>query len=171
MLPYARTAETAARLETLACRLGFALLQVQALESGAAQYLVLCSKAARGDGSETATRLLDKARKETFGTTIGEMKKAGLLSEALEVRFKVLLKERNWLVHKSRSDNSAALGSDDAALAMMNRVNGIADESVLLIKEIAALSTTFVLAAGITQEAVDRATEELMHGWEANDAI
>ena len=117
----ADTVAKASRLEVLARRVGFAVLQIQALESASAQYLVLRSKAIRGMGVDAAQRILDKARKETFGATIGAMKDAGLLSEDLEKRFKALLKERNWIVHRSRTDNSAALASDDSTSALLTR--------------------------------------------------
>lgn len=167
----ADTVAKASRLEALARRVGFAVLQVQALESASAQYLVLRSKATRGMGVDAAQRILEKARKETFGTTIGAMKNAGLLSEELANRFKALLKERNWLVHRSRTENSAALTSDDLASVLVARIDRAEDESRKLLHELAALSHTFVLDSGVPAEVVNAAISDVVQQWESNDAI
>lgn len=167
----ADTVAKASRLEDLVRRVGFAILQAQALESASAKYLVLRSKAVRGMGVDAAQRILDKSRKETFGTTVGAMKSAGLLSEGLEKRFKALLKERNWLVHRSRAYNSAALANDEATSALLARIDRIEGESRSLMHELAALSTQFVLAAGVPPDAVNAAASDLVHLWESNDPI
>ena len=165
------TAAVAVRLELLAKLIGFAVLQVQALESASAEYLVLRSKAKRGMGASEASALIERAKREPFGITVGGMAKAGLLSSELELRFRNVLKERNWLIHRSRSDNSAAMRSDEATSALLQRVQGIADDSVSLIREISELTTAFVRDAGVSQEAIDAATRDITLAWERNDAI
>lgn len=165
------TVAKASRLEVLARRIGFAVLQVQALEGASAQYLVLRTKAKRGMGAEAAQSILNKARKETFGTTIGAMKDAGLLSEELGNRFKALLRERNWLVHRSRSDNSAALSSDESTSALLGRIDGAEGEARKLLHELMNLSRQFVLDSGVPEEAVNAASAaEIVTQWESNDA-
>ena len=165
------TVAKASRLEVLARRVGFAVLQIQALEGASAQYLVLRSKVKRGMEADEAQRIVDKARRETFGTTVSLMKDAGLLSEDLEKRFKALLKERNWLVHRSRSENSAALASDESTTALLARIDGTEAESRKLLHALAELSEAFVLESGVSAEAIRAATADIVHGWEDNDAI
>jgi hypothetical protein len=168
----ANTVARAARLETLARRIGFAILQIQALEGASAQYLVLRTKTQRGMEAKAAQALVDAARREVFGQTIGAMKRAGLLSEDLGKRFKTLLDERNWLVHRSRGDNSAALLSDELTSTLVARVDRAEKEARKLLHEIADLSRQFVLDSGVSEEAVNAATAtELVRLWEANDAI
>jgi hypothetical protein len=99
------------------------------------------------------------------------MKTAGLLGDALEVRFQALLTERNWLVHRSRNEGNVAIANEEVAATLIARINEIADESRLLISEIAVLSAEFLLSSGVDPDAVRKATEEVIHRWEANDAI
>lgn len=168
----AETIAKADRLEVLARRIGFTVLQVQALEGASAQYLVLCTKAKRGMEATAAQKIVEKARKETFGATIGAMNKAGLLSDELENRFKLLLKERNWLIHRCRSENSAALLSDEATSTLLERINGAEAEARKLLHEIQNLAHKFVLASGVSEEAVNAASAaELVRQWDANYAI
>lgn len=162
----------ASRLEVLALRVGFTVLQIQALESASAQYLILRTKAKRGMGAKTAQAILDKASKETFGTTIGAMKSAGLLSEELEKRFQTLLKERNWLVHRSRSENSTALSSDDLTSTLLARISLAEEEARKLLHKLTKLSHQFLLESGVPVEAVNAASAaDVVRQWESNDAI
>ncbi len=165
------TVAKASRLGVLAIRVGFTVLQIQALEGASAQYLVLRSKVKRGMGAEEAQRIVDRARRETFGATVGLMKDAGLLSEDLEKRFKALLKERNWLVHRSRTDNSAALTNDESTAAMLARIDRAEAESRKLLQALVNLSEAYVLESGVSAEAIREATEEVVTGWEVSDAI
>ena len=80
-------------------------------------------------GLAAGNALLDKALSKTFGATIHQIAKAGLLSAQLEERLSNLLSERNWLVHKSRAQNRNAIYSDSATEKLVRRIDAMADES------------------------------------------
>lgn len=92
--------ERANRLAEISQRVGFAVWQLQELESASAQCFVLLAQATKGMGLEAGNNLLEKASKKTFGNTVRRMTKANLLSATLGTRFLNLLAERNWLVHR-----------------------------------------------------------------------
>lgn len=163
--------EKAERLAAIAQRIGFALWQIQELEGVSAQYFVLLVQAKKGMGVDAGNDLVEKAKKRTFGATIHQIAKAGLLSSELEVRFTNLLSERNWLVHRSRSDSRSAIHGDIAMQLLVARIDKMAEESLALLREIGALSVAYVKKYGVTQEHVNKEAEELLEQWHASDAI
>ncbi len=76
MDPFAYRLETADRLNLILNRMGFALWQLQELESVAANYFVLLVQAQKGMGLEAGNLLIEKAKKKTFGTTVRRLSEA-----------------------------------------------------------------------------------------------
>jgi hypothetical protein len=167
----AQQLQKADRLAVITQRVGFALWQIQELEGVSAQYFVLVAQAKKGMGLAAGSALDERARKKTFGTTLHKIAKAGLLSAALEVRFGNILSERNWLVHQSRADSRSAIHSDLAMQRLVARLDAIADESLLLLKEIRALSETYVKKHGVTEEYINEKAMELLKQWHTSDVI
>jgi len=163
--------EKANRLNAITQRVGFALWQIQELEGCTARYLILVTQARRGMGTKAGNELLDKALGKTFGTTIHRVTKAGLLSADLERRFCVLLRERNWLVHKSRAQSRNAIHSDPVAEKIILRLDAMADESNALLSEIGTLAERHVKNLGISQQQIEEATNRLLEQWHNPTAI
>lgn len=161
----------AERLAEITQRPGFALWQLQELEGVSAQYFVPVDQAKREMGQAAGKVLTEKALGKTFGATIDEMTKAGLLDPDFEALFDTRLNESNWLVHKSRSQSRSALHSDDAAAKLMSRPDGIAEESLVLLREVGARAEHHVKTLGVTHQFIDRAVAELLHQWHESDAI
>ncbi|MBL6749431.1 MAG: hypothetical protein ISP90_02870 [Nevskia sp.] len=153
------------RLAAITQSIGFTLWQIQELEGCAAQYIVLLTQATPGMGTEAGLALIDKALSKTFGHTIHQLAKAGLLSEELERRFMALLNERNWLVHKSRGENRDAIHGDAAAQRLLDRLGAMECESKALLNQIGSLAEKHVLGAGITRRRIDELTGLLLERW------
>jgi uncharacterized protein YutE (UPF0331/DUF86 family) len=162
--------EMADRLSQVFHRLGFVLWQIQELESVAAQYFVLVAEAQKGMGLDAGNALIEKAQKKTFGATVSRFSKAGLLPPDLEGRFKHLLAERNWLVHRSRTDSRNVAHHDAAAMKLVDRLDAIAEESLALSKEIAELTERFVKKHGVTEEYIRKTAKHLLEEWHKPDA-
>jgi uncharacterized protein YutE (UPF0331/DUF86 family) len=162
--------EMADRLNQVFQRIGFVLWQIQELESVAAQYFVLVAEAQKGMGLDAGNVLIENARKKTFGGTITRLGKAGLLPPDLEGRLKHLLAERNWLVHGSRADSRNVARHDAAAMKLVVRLDGIAEESLALLKEIAGLTERFVKKHGVTEEYISETAKRLLEEWHKPDA-
>ena len=163
--------QLADRLSAITQKVGFALWQLQELEGVSAQYFVLLVQAEKGMGLNEANALIEKAQHKTFGATIHQLTRAGLLSLGLDTRFTNLLAERNWLVHKSRASSRSAIHSDTSMNKLISRLDAIADESLALIKEVAVLVDRFVkIHGGITEQQINEKTNQLLEEWHASDA-
>jgi hypothetical protein len=92
------------------------------------QYYVLVVHAKPGMGFEAGQALVDKAQSKTFGSTITQLAKAKQLPQEVEARFQTVLKERNWLVHGSRSSSRNAIHDDQACNLRMPATAGAARE-------------------------------------------
>jgi uncharacterized protein YutE (UPF0331/DUF86 family) len=162
--------EMADRLNQVFHRIGFVLWQIQELESVAAQYFVLVAEAQKGMGLDAGNVLIENAQKKTFGATLSRLGKAGLVPPDLEGRFRHLLAERNWLVHRSRADSRNVAHHDAAARKLVVRLDGIAEESLSLLKEIAELTERFVKKHGVTEEYIRETANHLLEEWHKPDA-
>lgn len=149
---------------------GFVLWQLQKLEGRAAHYFVLLAQAAPAMGRAAGETLVSKALGKTFGTTIHQMTKALLLDDGLASRFRSLLEERNWLVHRSRAGSRGAIHGEDAMQVLLSRLERIADEAEALLKEVVALARRFVAERGVSKQEIDRATRQLLQQWHKADA-
>lgn len=163
--------QQAERLKSITQRIGFALWQIQELEGVSAQYFVLLTQAKRGMGEAAANALIEKSKKKTFGNTIYNITKQGLLSIELKDRFLNLLSERNWLVHSSRADSRNSIQSDNAMNKLISRIDNMADESLSILKEIGSLIVSFIEKHGIAKEDINKKAEELLRQWHASAEI
>ncbi len=161
--------EKADRLNAITQRVGYALWQLQELEGVTAQYFVLSAKAKKGMGLDAGNTLLDKAMKNTFGVTIKQMSKAGLLSAELQDRFDNLLNERNWLVHKSRADSRSAIHKREVMERVVKRIDAIADEGLFLLKKIGGLSDAHVKKHGLSEEYIAKTAKKILERWHTSD--
>jgi len=166
-----RQLEKANRLFAITQQVGFALWQLQELESVCATYYVLVEEAEIGMGEEGGNSLEERAKKKTFGQTIHKLVKAGLLTEETEVKFKSLLSERNWLVHSSRGSSRSAIHSETHMLSLLGRLKEISEDSLALLKHIGTLTEAHVKKYGITEEYIEKKSKEILEQWHATDAI
>jgi len=163
--------EKANRLSAISQRVGFALWQLQELEGVCATYYVLVEEAKLGIGEEAGNTLEERAKKKTFGTTIHKLVKAGLLDKEIEARFKILLFERNWLVHSSRASSRSAIHSDAHMRALLNRLNKISEESLALLKKVGERTEAHVKKYGVSEEYIEKKSKEILEQWRSTDAI
>lgn len=159
------------QLDAITQRVGSALWQLQELEGATAQYFVLVAQATLGMGHEAGQSLLDKAQNKTFGSTVTQLAKAKLLPQELEARFKALLVERNWLVHSSRASNRNAVHDDSACDSLLERLNLIAEEARLLLKQVVKQVEVYANGSGISPAKIDALASEILKQWHGNDAI
>ena len=162
--------DKADRLSAITQRVGFALWQLQELEGVTAQYFDVAAQSKKGIGLDAGNVLLDKAKKNTFGETIRQITKAGLLSAELQDVFKNLLRERNWLVHRSRAESRSAIHSDVAMQRVMNRLDSLAGEALILLRKMGALSDAHAKKHGVSEEYIAKKANEILEQWHTSDA-
>lgn len=87
----------------LYCCLGESLFAVQLLEDALSHSIVI--KKTEPNQKKEANILLEEQRSYTFGKALNIAKRESLLPKQLEKDLSEFLRERNWLIHKSISDN------------------------------------------------------------------
>jgi hypothetical protein len=162
--------QRADRLAEIARGVGFALWQLQELEGATALYFVLVAQARKGMGFANGNALIQTAQSKTFGITIRELGKVGLLKLEIQQRFDGLLKERNWLVHNSRASNRSAVHSDAAMQKLLVRLDSIVEESNALLKQLGALAEMHVRQHGVSEQEIDERANLLLQEWQTSDA-
>lgn len=171
MTTLAQQLEKADRLATVTQGVGFALWQLQELEGVAAAHFVLLVQAKEGMGLAEGNALVEKAQTKTFGATLHQIAKAGLISPEMEKRFAKLLAERNWLVHRSRAESRNVIHHDRAMAALVARLDAMAVEALDLLMYIDAETGNFVQKHGVSMRYVEQASNQLLEQWHAADAL
>jgi hypothetical protein len=159
------------RLSAISERVGFALWQIQELESIAAHLYVLCGSAKPGMGLAAGEALLASAMEVTFGRTIARIRRAALVDESLQRRLDVFLNERNWLVHKSRLESRSAVHQVSEFTQLMARLREIDRVALALIRSLGSVIEGFAKSHGVTQAYVDAEAKRLLHAWRSGNAI
>ena len=163
--------QNAERLDEITRRIGFALWQLQELEQVSATYFALLANASRGMGLQAGEALVAKAQGETFGQTISKLRAANLVSDELETRVLGLLRERNWLVHASRSDSHGAVYANATFESLKLRLDKLAKAALALLLEIGVLAERHVIAHKLSQQEIDVGASTLLKSWRESDAI
>jgi hypothetical protein len=153
------------RLELISGKVGQTLWQLQVLEEVIAKFFVLVVQAKQGMGREDVEVKIGSALKGTFGSTIKELIKEQKMPEALEPRFKHLLAERNWLVHRSRSDSKDAVLTDKGCRDLIVRLDAIAEETTMLLEHVVVEADAFVQSHGVKTENIDESVKRTMEQW------
>jgi hypothetical protein len=161
--------QKAERLFRITQRIGFALWQLQELEGVAAHYVVLLTQAKKGMGSEAGIALLEPVQSLPFGGILTKITNAGLLDADLATRFKKVLVERNWLVHKSRGTSRNALSSDSGTDKVVGRVDALAEEARSLLQVLGPKIENYVREQGTSMKDVDERASALLDQWHASD--
>ena len=161
------------RLGEIFEKIGYALWQIQELEGALATYYVLVVLAEPGMGSEAGMALEEEEskKKKTLGQTIRQLRDANLLDTHLEANLRNLLKERNWLVHKSRAASRSAAHHDEAALALIARIDGMADQALALLRLVSAEIHQYVNGLGVSDEEISTKSIEILDQWHADDGL
>ncbi len=107
--------------------LGESLCAVQILEDALSHSIVI--KKTEPDQKKKADNLLKKQRSYTFGRALSIVKKELLLPKPLENELSELLKERNWLIHKSITDNKKDYRTDSYFNQLFERIKAIASKA------------------------------------------
>jgi hypothetical protein len=161
--------QQAERLFLITQRVGFALWQLQELEGVAAHYVVLVTQARKGMGSEAGMALLGPVLRLPFGGILNMITNAGLLDADLQTRFKKILGERNWLVHKSCSTSRDARFSDPGTDKVVERVDALAEEARSLLQVLGLQIEGYVREQGVSMKDVDERASALLEQWHASD--
>lgn len=158
--------EMAGRLDAVLRCLGYALWQLQELETAIATCVVVRLRDSRGVGTVAGTAISASVEKRTLGQLLHELSGAGVLTDDQVARLRDLLEDRNWLVHRSRRDHRGILTDDIELRALVERLEGVSERTLVLLKEVGAEIERYVVSTGVPQELIDREAARLVESWE-----
>lgn len=104
--------------------LGESLCAVQILEDALSHSIVI--KKTEPHEKKKADEFLMEQRSYTFGKALNIVKKESLLPETLINELSELLKNRNWLIHKSITENKEIYRTDFFYKTLSEKTNAIA---------------------------------------------
>lgn len=153
------------RLPLLISSIGFAFWQLQDMENAARGYLVVRWAPKRGLGHDVELAISQKVDKMPFGGVIADLRKRGAISESLANDLEAAKAERNWLVHHSRRETRGILSREPALVALIHRLDAMAQESLRLHKALALELERFAVQSGVSQGSIDRESLRLAKSW------
>lgn len=107
----------------LYCCIGESFVAIQLLEDALSHSIVI--KKTEPVQQKEADILLKKHRSYTFGKGLGIAKKDSLLPKSIENELSAFLKERNWFIHKSITENKEEYRTDSFFNKLVERTNAI----------------------------------------------
>ena len=147
-------------------RVGFALWQIQELESTIAHYLVLVYKLEPDIAREEAESVLERTRRKTLGQLLGQLKSQGPINTELIERLDRFVEHRNWLAHRSRSESRRQVYQNSRNHEILSRLDWIASEALALMKLFAEGLLTHLESHGLSREEIDKRAAETMQQWQ-----
>ncbi len=139
-------------LYTVNSQVGSTMWHIQLLEFTLVHYIVMVHRLQPGVDKEMAYRVLDEVSGKTLGQLIGELRKNNDLDEGLDDRLKAFLKERNWLIHRSRDDSHLAVYYPDKLAVLMGRLDSLTVEALNLSKAFTSRLESFMIRIGKSEK-------------------
>lgn len=153
-------------LQDVLYRVGFALWQIQELESTVAHYLVMVHRFEPGVAREEAESALEKTRRKTLGQLLGELKSNEPIPRELVERLDQFVEHRNWLAHRSRTDSRKLVYQSSRNSELFHKLDWIAAEALALMKLFAEELIVHLESHGLSREEIDKRAMLLMQQWE-----
>jgi hypothetical protein len=142
--------------------LGHTLQRIQQLEATLVAYLTLALERSPDVASEEAAGLLDGQKVSILRRLISKMKPSGL---DWEDRFRKVMDERSWLIHKGGFALASEQNEPDTTARAVQRLAATAREATALGDRLRSNLEAHLGEAGITAEEVRKRTDEVIHRW------
>jgi hypothetical protein len=144
-------------------RIGLALWHSQALEDALCYHITLVLKMPVSKAEVEVREVLEKMQSKTLGALIAELRKGNtaLVSE-FESRLDQFLKDRNWLVHKSWRQHHGDLYEPQRVIALVARLNAMANEALELQLLFAQIGHEWALQQGVSPESLEKHTRRIL---------
>lgn len=107
--------------------------------------------------------VLGKQRGQTLGPLIGTAKANKTIPKRLIDRFDVLLKDRNWLIHRCGTEEFLSLRNDRERQRLYQRLDDFSEETIELHEEIHSLFEGWFTELGYNLEESYTLAEDMLH--------
>jgi hypothetical protein len=111
---------------------------------------------------------LESAQGLPFGATLKKIMNTGFFDASLETRFRKILRERNWLVHKSCGTNRNAPFSDPAMDKVVRRDDAMPEEARSLLQVFGLKVEGYAREQAVSMKDVDERANTLLAQWHAS---
>ena len=154
-----------AQLAEVTSEVGFALWQIQILESAMGTYLVLVHRATPATARIEVEAMFAKAGKRTLGQLLQAIQATEDAPPQLTEQLDGFVEKRNWLVHHSRHESHSEMSSDIRRAALIHRIAVIAEDALVIGKEFQAATEAHLIALGRTKEQIDNEAARILGQW------
>jgi hypothetical protein len=144
---------------------GHAIQRIQELEALVVAYLTLALDRAPGAAGSEAAALLEGQGAPSLSRLAAAMSASGPRSADFESRFKNMIRERSWLIHKGGFALSLEGKDTRAMVDFVNRLAGTADEATELGASLRATIEERLAEAGLSSDEVRQRTDEVIQRW------
>jgi hypothetical protein len=136
-------------LEEIFASIGKAIWHLQFLEDVLVTYVTMRLRIKRPMPLEVATETLAKERKKTLGTLFRDAHGGGLVHGDVANAFRLLVDERNWLIHRSMDECNDGLYRAVERESFLKRLNDLTEEAIRLKKQLYADATCWLSDQGV----------------------
>lgn len=157
--------EKAERLSSLMQSVGFAVWQLQELETTVAGYLVIRLHACPGIGQKRGEALIQRAQSRTLGSLLKELNKSGVVEDEIAAKLEGILEQRNWLIHRARRENRGVLTNELRLGELLQTFGNLAEQSIELQKALTVETESYVLSTGADKAMIDAEASRLANSW------
>lgn len=135
-------------LEEIYTSIGKAVWHLQFLEDVLVTYVAMRLRIKQPTTLEAGIQLLARERSKTLGTLFRDAQAGGLVAGDVEKAFRLLVDERNWLIHRSMHECNDALHRASERDAFLSRLSDLTDEAIRLKKLLYADATRWLADQG-----------------------
>jgi hypothetical protein len=136
-------------LEEIYASIGKAVWHLQFLEDVLVTYVTMRLSIKRPIALEAAMETLARERKKTLGTLLREAREGGLVQGDVANAFRLLVDERNWLIHRSMHECNDGLHRLVERESFLKRLDDLTDEAIRLKKQLYSDATRWLAEQGI----------------------
>jgi hypothetical protein len=144
---------------------GYAVWQIQILESTVGAYLVLVHKASLAVARSEVEAMFAEVSKSTLGQLLRAIEATDKAPQRLVEELDSFVPKRNWLIHRSRHETRQEMYSAQGRAMLIQKIAAIADESLTLAKAFQAETEAHLETLGISKEQIERDTAKILSEW------
>ena len=135
-------------LQEVYASIGRAMRHLQFLEDVVVTYVTMRLRL-KPVSLAVATDVLTEQRGQTLGTLLREAQTGGLVEGDVGDAFRLLVQERNWLIHRSMHECNDELHRDHEREAFFRRLSKLTDEAIRLRKDLYGDVARWCAAQGV----------------------
>jgi hypothetical protein len=145
--------------------MSFALHQVQELEALIMSYLVLAWEKPYESASRETVAILESRRRSLLTRLLADIRLGGTKKPDFPDRFRQIMAERSWLVHKGGLFMANELERSESLVPLVSRLERLVDETHEVRDELAANLEQRLSIRGFSHQEIQQRKMEVIQEW------